>query len=121
MLKEDLEMIIKFLYSGKIYCDDQIVVTKVCKNLTQLFGFPSIMKLSTDGNFLKKTQKQKLTLTTDAFNLDDLLTSKKSNTDDPKVCMVQLENISYYNLNFYRDSTVSAVFFLGNRTNRGLI
>ena len=79
-------MIIKFLYSGKIYCNDQIVVTKVCKNLTQLFGFPSIMKLSTDGNFLKKTQKQKLILTTDAFNLDDLLPSKKSNTDNQKVC-----------------------------------
>ena len=89
-------MIIKFLYSGKIYCNDQIVVTKVCKNLTQLFGFPSIMKLSTDGNFLKKTHKQKLTLTTDTFNLDDLLPSKKSNTDDQKVCMVQLEYISYY-------------------------
>ena len=78
-------MIIKFLYSGKIYCDDQIVVTKVCKNLTQLFGFPSIMKLSTDRNFLRKTRKQKLTSTTDTFNLDDLLPSNKSNTDEQKV------------------------------------
>ena len=85
-------MIVKFLYSGKIYCNDQIIVAKVCKNLTQLFGFPSIMKLSTDGNFLKKTQKQKLNLSTDTFDLDDLLPSKnqKSNMNEQKVCLDQL-------------------------------
>ena len=87
LLKEDLEMIVKFLYNGKIFCKDQTVVSKVCKNLNQLFGFPSIMKLNTDGNFLKKTRKQKLTLTNEPFDLDDLLPSKNqtSNIDEQKV------------------------------------
>ena len=39
--KEELEIIIKFLYTGKIYCPDQTVANLVFNNLTELFGFPS--------------------------------------------------------------------------------
>ena len=42
LAKEDLEIIVRFLYSGKISCSDQIVCSEVISNLTQLFGFPSI-------------------------------------------------------------------------------
>ena len=42
LVKEDLEIIVSFLYSGKISCSDQTVCSEVISNLTQLFGFPSI-------------------------------------------------------------------------------
>ena len=38
--KSDLEFLVKFLYSGEIYCN-QIVASQVSENLIDLFGFPS--------------------------------------------------------------------------------
>ena len=38
---EELEDIVKFLYSGKISCTDQSTASHIFQNLTQLFGFPS--------------------------------------------------------------------------------
>ena len=41
LTKEDLEKIVDFLYSGKIYCNNFTDATQVFNNLTQIFGFPS--------------------------------------------------------------------------------
>ena len=41
LTKKDLERIVDFLYSGKIYCANLTDATEVFNNLTQLFGFPS--------------------------------------------------------------------------------
>ena len=38
---EELQDIVKFLYSGKISCTDQSTASHIFQNLTQLFGFPS--------------------------------------------------------------------------------
>ena len=42
LCKQELEIVVQFLYSGKILCSDQTVCTQVLANLTQLLGFPSI-------------------------------------------------------------------------------
>ena len=44
ILKEELAIMVQFLYSGRIYCQDQNLIPKICKNLTQFFGFPPVMK-----------------------------------------------------------------------------
>ena len=40
--KEELEMIVQFLYNGKLVHADETVVSKASKNLEELFGFPSL-------------------------------------------------------------------------------
>jgi len=42
--QKDLEIIVKFLYTGKIICENEHLANEVSKNLTQLFGFPLINK-----------------------------------------------------------------------------
>jgi len=44
--KEDFIPIIKFLYSGQIPCQDTQQSSQILSNLTQIFGFPSRMKLN---------------------------------------------------------------------------
>ena len=50
--REDLETIIKFLYGGKVYCEDQSIASQVFANLKELFGFPS-RNFDFDGIVLK--------------------------------------------------------------------
>ena len=40
--KEELEIIVQFLYNGKLVHADETVVSKASKNLEELFGFPSL-------------------------------------------------------------------------------
>ena len=40
--KEELEIIVQFLYNGKLVHADETVVSKASKNLEDLFGFPSL-------------------------------------------------------------------------------
>ena len=42
LTKDELEIIVKFLYSGEISCVDHDLGNEVSNSLTQLFGFPSI-------------------------------------------------------------------------------
>ena len=39
--KEELDVIVKFLYHGEICCSDHNVAVQVSKSLKNLFGFPS--------------------------------------------------------------------------------
>ena len=39
--KEELEIIVDFLYSGELYCMDQSVASQIFDYLTECFGFPS--------------------------------------------------------------------------------
>ena len=39
---EELKIIVDFLYSGKVFCGNQISVSQVSKDLIDLFGFPLI-------------------------------------------------------------------------------
>ena len=64
---EELKIIVDFLYSGKVFCENQISVSKVSKNLMDLFGFPLIRNEIEDANesmvmpcLRKKPRKQSL-------------------------------------------------------------
>ena len=50
--KLDIKIIAKFLYSGEIFCPNQIVATQVFTNLQELFGFPP-SNFQFDGTILK--------------------------------------------------------------------
>ena len=41
LTREELEIIVKFLYKGKTFCTDEAAAIQVVNNLTCLFGFPS--------------------------------------------------------------------------------
>ena len=43
--KEDLEVMVNFLYNGKIICRNRSDLCKVVVNLTQFLGFPNYMDL----------------------------------------------------------------------------
>ena len=47
LAKEDLEVMAKFLYNGKIICKNKSDLCRVVVNLTQFFGFPNYMDLKT--------------------------------------------------------------------------
>ena len=72
--REELELIVQFLYSGEVFCRNQKEANVLSENLTGLFGFPQICsslivepKLETTLNSLspksiqKKPRKQSLT------------------------------------------------------------
>ena len=42
--KEELEIIVNFLYSGEISCVDQNLGNQVSRTLTELFGFPLLQE-----------------------------------------------------------------------------
>ena len=42
MSREELEMIVQFLYGGKLFCKNQEEAAQVSENLKKLFGFPQI-------------------------------------------------------------------------------
>ena len=47
LTKQEIQILISFLYTGEISCQDQIVASEVSRNLTKLFGFPTIYQCST--------------------------------------------------------------------------
>ena len=47
LTKHEIQILIRFLYTGEISCQDQIVASEVSNNLTKLFGFPTIYQCST--------------------------------------------------------------------------
>ena len=55
LTKQEIQILIRFLYTGEISCQDQIVASEVSSNLTKFFGFPTIYQCSTtsiqDNNF----------------------------------------------------------------------
>ena len=40
--KRELEILVRFFYTGTLSCIDENVATKLCENLTKCFGFPSM-------------------------------------------------------------------------------
>ena len=46
--KEELEIIVDFIYNGNIFYTNQAVVSQVSKNLEELFGFPLIQVETSD-------------------------------------------------------------------------
>ena len=42
LTKEDLEVIVEFLYTGQIFAKNQAMANQVSENLTELLGFPQI-------------------------------------------------------------------------------
>ena len=81
--REELEMIVQFLYSGEVFCKNQKDANILSENLTGLFGFPKLSLSSkiepkfeiasksiskeeffnlTNSNNRKKSRKQSLTL-----------------------------------------------------------
>ena len=53
--REELEIIVKFLYKGKIFCTDEAVAFQVIDNLKHLFGFPS-RNFELNGTILKSSE-----------------------------------------------------------------
>ena len=58
ILQEELAIMVQFLYSGRIYCQDQNLIPKICKNLTHYFGFPPVMKFIKIQNYQKQNSSQ---------------------------------------------------------------
>ena len=56
--KEMLQIMVDFLYSGKISCDDQKLVFQACKCLNAVFGFPIVVKEDGESIFIR-TEKQR--------------------------------------------------------------
>ena len=56
--KEMLQIMVDFLYSGKISCDDQKLASQACKCLNVVFGFPIIIKEDEESIFIR-TEKQR--------------------------------------------------------------
>ena len=48
LLKEELGLMVEFLYKGQISCSDNTVATQVISNLQELLGFPKDMNIITD-------------------------------------------------------------------------
>ena len=46
LTKDEIELLVKFLYNGEIICNDKIVACKVLSNLTDILGFPSSMNIN---------------------------------------------------------------------------
>ena len=44
--KEELKLVVEFLYNGEIICDDKSIACKVFSNLVQLFGFVECMEMN---------------------------------------------------------------------------
>ena len=66
--KEMLQIMVDFLYSGKISCDDQKLCSQACKYLNVVFGFPIIVK--DDGESISiRTEKQRTIMPTKALQI----------------------------------------------------
>ena len=66
--RSELELVVKFLYNGEIYCPDQTVFD----DLTQLFGFPS-KNFAFNGIIVKnETQEPEVDLTVSDFTIFSL-------------------------------------------------
>ena len=59
LVKEEIDIIVHFLYSGKILCTDQSEASQVSKDLTQLFGFPKINIDSNTNNVIEQPSLRK--------------------------------------------------------------
>ena len=66
--KEMLQIMVDFLYSGKISCDDQKLASQACKCLNALFGFPIIVKEDGESIFIR-TEKHRTILPKQAVEI----------------------------------------------------
>ena len=48
LFKEELELMVEFLYKGQVSCSDHTAATQVISNLQELLGFPKDMNIITD-------------------------------------------------------------------------
>merc|ERR1712156_301877 len=81
--KEDFVPIIKFLYSGQIPCQDTQKSSQILTNLTQIFGFPSKMRLN--------VPKVKCKFCGDKFHLQEAGKHVNEEIDTiMKICKLQL-------------------------------
>ena len=103
--REELEMMVQFLYSGEVYCKNQKEANILSENLTELFGFPKIHSSSniiepkfeitsnmiskegltsnlTKSNQRKKSRKQSLTSDSIRNEFIDNLVSIKIDSKD---------------------------------------
>jgi hypothetical protein len=46
LTKEELELLVKFLYCGEVICSNKSIASKVFSNLVQFFGFPECMEIN---------------------------------------------------------------------------
>ena len=90
--KDDFVPIIKFLYSGQIPCQDTQKSSQILTNLTQIFGFPSKMRLN--------VPKVKCKFCGDKFHLQEAGKHVNEEIDTiMKICKLQLregrDNMNY--------------------------
>ena len=88
IVKEDLEMIVNFLCSGKISCKNETECSEVLSNLTQLFGFPSI-DLKEGGTITWPVIKDEIQ------EPPDIVPQFVSNSLDVEVKPVKTDNVEY--------------------------
>ena len=73
LTKEELELLVEFLYCGEVICSNKSIACKVFSNLVQFFGFPECMEIN--GKPIKVLPKEKF----NAFQEKCHLVSKKEN------------------------------------------
>ena len=60
IVKEDLETLVQFLYSGQIFGSDRNTTFTITKNLTEIFGFPSIDEFgNSESQIFQKLNRRK--------------------------------------------------------------
>ena len=92
LTKNELEEIVKFLYSGKLACPDQTSASQVFQNLTQLFGFPS-KNFDFNGTILKSEDSQE-NQDENFFDYSEFNENNENVTEDTKE---HFENEETYN------------------------
>ena len=66
--KEELQIMVDFLYDGKISCKDQTLGSQACKNLNEMFGFP-IALIDGEIKFAKKKKFYSKKITPPVFTV----------------------------------------------------
>ena len=76
LTKEELELLVKFLYCGEVICSNKSIACKVFSNLVQFFGFSECMEIN--GKPIKVLPKEKFNASQEKCHL----VSKKENAGD---------------------------------------
>ena len=96
LTKAELEIIVRFLYSGEISCADNNLGNEVSNSLTQLFGFPSIDGTSNSNPDFQEisvestSRKQSLTSGLVQYDLPETIVKDEMKDSDDKTVSTYL-------------------------------
>merc|ERR1719203_1226739 len=87
--REELEMVVQFLYNGEVFCKNQNEASILSENITQLFGFP---KLCLNSKIEPRFEKAFTSISKEEFfNLTNPNNQKKSRKQSLTLASIQNE------------------------------